>query len=105
MTKDIERLITEIRNRHEELTEKERKTYEMHLESLARFHMEPMDYPEVNEIDFPESIHVAYAVCHPECGTKEFIVEGGTQECQKCGGLMFRQETKEYKLKTKNIKA
>ncbi len=55
-----------------------------------------MDYP--NDVDpmFPESIHVAYAVCHPHCGVREFIVDGSTQECQHCGGHLFRTATHEY---------
>jgi hypothetical protein len=68
-----------------------------HLRSLARKE-EPMDYPEVSHVDFPEKILIAYAVCHPECGAREFIVDGSTQECQHCGGLMFRTEVAEYRL-------
>jgi len=58
------------------------------------------DYPEINEkeIKFPNEIYISYAVCAKECGRKEFIVDGSTQVCQKCGGLMFRTETKKYKL-------
>ena len=67
-----------------------------HLRSLARWHEEPLDYPDVSDITFPEIIAVAYAVCHPECGVAEFIVDGSTQECQQCGGLLFRSETTEY---------
>ena len=26
----------------------------------------------------------------------QFIVEGGTQECQHCGGLLFRTEGRTY---------
>lgn len=68
-----------------------------HLRSLAHWEQDARDYPEVIA-EFPETIDIAYAVCHPECGVKEFIVEGSTQECQSCGGLMFRVETREYKL-------
>jgi len=70
-----------------------------HLKALARFNAEPNDYPKVEKVEFPQSIQVAYAVCHPECGCRELIVDGGTQECQRCGSLMFRTEVKEYKLK------
>ena len=97
MKKDIEDLITGIRHRYEELTEKEKRAYEKHLASLARFHNEPMDYPDITEIEFPKDIHVAYAVCHPDCGAKEFILDGSTQRCHYCGGEMFRTETRRYK--------
>lgn len=70
-----------------------------HLMALARFNAQPNDYPQVEKVEFPQSMHVAYAVCHPECGCREFIVDGSTQECQRCGALMFRTEVKEYQLK------
>jgi hypothetical protein len=57
-----------------------------------------MDYPEVTA-NFPKAIHIAYAVCHPDCGTEELIVDGSTQLCQRCGRLMFRTEVKEYECK------
>jgi hypothetical protein len=69
-----------------------------HLRSLARWHREPQDYVDPGPAVFPASLPIAYAVCHPECGTAEFIVEGSTQECQHCGGLLFRMETREYTL-------
>lgn len=56
------------------------------------------EYPEVDGIDFPKEIFVAYAVCGKECGNKEFIVDGQTQVCQYCGKLMFRTEVKKYLL-------
>ena len=48
------------------------------------------DYPVVKNIEFPEFIQVAFAVCTKSCGTREFIVDGSTQRCQYCGNLMFR---------------
>ncbi len=69
------------------------------LKAIARWNEEPNDYEEPKEIKFPESIHIAYAVCHPECGVHELIVDGSTQKCQRCGGLMFRTEIIEYKKK------
>ncbi len=57
-----------------------------------------MDYPKVIP-DFPKTLYVAYAVCHADCGVKELIVDGSTQECQRCGRLMFRSETQEYQRK------
>lgn len=56
-----------------------------------RFEAYPVEeYPEVNGIKFPEIIHIAYAVCGKDCGNREFIVDGQTQVCQRCGKLMFR---------------
>lgn len=83
----------------------EKRGFIDHLRSLARWHEEPMDYPEVSHMDFPENIFIAYAVCHPECGVAEFIVDGSTQECQHCGSLMFRTEVAEYSLVPKGEKA
>ncbi len=74
-----------------------RESFVAHLRSLARV-SEPLDYPDAGVVEFPQSITVAFAVCHPECGTREFIVEGSTQECQHCGGLMFRAEGASYAL-------
>ena len=54
-----------------------------------------MDYPDVTP-EFPETVHVAYAVSHPNCGRRELIVDGSTQECQRCGSNMFRVSTQEY---------
>ena len=71
-----------------------------HLRSLARWHQESTDYVDPGPVTFPITLPVAYAVCHPECGTAEFIVEGSTQECQRCGGSLFRMETREYTLLT-----
>jgi len=70
-----------------------------HLRHLALGEDEPMDYPDPGAVAFPETMPVAYAVCHPECGAREFIVDGSTQECQYCGGLMFRTEVREYVLR------
>ena len=56
------------------------------------------DYPEINSVDFPQEIYVAYAVCAKKCGNREFIVDGQSQVCQYCGGMMFRTEVKKYVL-------
>ncbi len=102
MTSKIEVLLNSIRRRYEAVTESYsdsiQEAFISHLESLTRWYDEPQDYPDVKDIPFPEKISVAYAVCHPECGVKQFIVDGGTQECQRCGSLMFRTEVKKYKL-------
>ena len=56
------------------------------------------EYPEVENVEFPNEIYIAYAVCGKECGVREFIVDGQTQVCQHCGNLMFRTEDKKYVL-------
>jgi len=56
------------------------------------------EYPEVKEVQFPEEIHIAYAVCGKTCGAKGFIVDGQTQVCDYCGKLMFRTEVRKYRL-------
>ena len=69
-----------------------------HLRHLTYHHEDgPMDYIDPGPIEFPDRLPVAFAVCHPECGRAEFVVEGSTQECQSCGGLMFRKETAWYR--------
>lgn len=95
---DVDELLSMIRRQYHELKlDKHRIRLAMHLRSLARYHNEPMDYPDITRT-FPDRVYVAFAVCHPECGVEEFIVEGSTQECQYCGGHMFRQETREYSI-------
>jgi hypothetical protein len=56
------------------------------------------DYPEVEDVDFPEEIYIAYAVCGKYCGNKEFIVDGQTQVCEYCGKQMFRTVVRKYVL-------
>jgi hypothetical protein len=69
-----------------------------HVQSLAKWQEEATDdYPNIDE-EFPQSIWLAFAVCLPECGGREFIVDGGSQECQHCGRLMFRRESKLYEI-------
>lgn len=102
MDKSIDDLIQKIREHAAKImTQKsssKRERFLMHLESLGHWENDPMDYPEAKP-DFPETVHVAYAVCHPNCGRKELIIDGSTQECQSCGQLMYRIDTKEYVLK------
>jgi len=97
--KDITEQLQAIKKRWEELPDNPdvRESFLFHLKSLSRFQNEPMDYLEVNEVEFPETINISYAVCHPECGIKEFIVDGSSQECQRCGGLSFREAIAEYR--------
>jgi hypothetical protein len=56
------------------------------------------DYLEVNSVEFPNEIHIAFAVCGKKCSNKEFIVDGQSQVCQYCEKLMFRTEIKKYQL-------
>ncbi len=94
---DLEKLFSAIEQRYLRLgdnTEK-RKAFLDHLSSLGTWEEDVQDYPKLS-CNFPEAIDVAFAVCHPTCATREFIVEGSTQECQRCGALLFRQETMKY---------
>jgi len=97
---ELDDLIVRIKKRYDEVgldkNPSKRERFVMHLQSLGHWEKDPMDYPEEATATFPESVHVAYAVCHPNCGRQEFIIEGSTQECQRCGGLMFRTTTQEY---------
>ncbi len=99
MDKKIEELIQRVREHAAKIMEhksaSKRERFLLHLESLGHWENEPNDYPE-SKPAFPETVHVAFAVCHPNCGRQELIVEGSTQECQRCGQLMFRVDSKEY---------
>jgi hypothetical protein len=97
---ELEQFIEHLRARYAALQPQSdtKRDFLAHLRSLARWHAEPQDYPEVSEIAFPDEITIAFAVCHPECGARELIVEGSTQECQSCGSLMYRTERKSYRL-------
>jgi hypothetical protein len=99
MENEIDIIFSKIKKQLSELPEGSNIKNDLisHLRSLARWYNEPMDYPEASNIDFPDTLDIAYAVCHPECGAKEFIVDGNTQECQKCGSLMFRTDVRSYK--------
>ena len=97
---EFETLISGLKNKFHELRpgSKQERAFLMHLASLARMYAEPMDYPEISEKPFPPTLPAAQAVCHPECGTSEIIVDGSTQECQNCGGTMFRTAIASYRL-------
>jgi len=98
MSDELEGLIAGIKVRYSQIRKGSDRedAFLSHLRSLGQRERDPMDYPDDVDPDFPESIYVAYAVCHPHCGVREFIVDGSTQECQHCGGLMFRTATREY---------
>jgi hypothetical protein len=97
---ELEASIAQIRARHAEIRKNSPRmdAFLMHLRSLGQWEQEPMDYPTVTA-NFPKVVHIAYAVCHPDCGTEELIVDGSTQECQRCGRLMFRAAVQEYERK------
>lgn len=48
------------------------------------------------EFVFPNEIFISYAVCRKECGNEEFIIDGSSQICKKCGHMMFRTAVKKY---------
>jgi len=96
---DIDPLLERIVARHQALQGNTNKLqrFLVHVRSLGHWENDPKDYPEIDR-DFPERIAVAFAVCHPDCGAEEFIVDGSTQECQHCGQLMFRRSVRWYNI-------
>jgi hypothetical protein len=100
MNSDLDTLLEAVRARHERFGPDDEGKQRLldHLRNLARMDEEPLDYDQGAMAGFPERVLVAFAVCHPECGRREFIVEGSTQACQRCGGLMFRTETRWYRM-------
>ena len=100
MPNSIDALLEKVKTRFSELRpdSSAQKNLLLHLESLARWNAEPMDYPPPSKV-FPSEVLIASATCHPECGAQEFIVDGSTQECQRCGGLMFRHSVASYSRK------
>lgn len=74
-------------------------------QNMADFEAYPLEkYPEVKEVSFPKELQIAYAVCSEECGRREFIVDGSSQVCQRCGKLMFRTEVRLYKFEEQKDK-
>ena len=104
MEDKLNSIFNEIKKRYSELQNScDKESLLKHLHAISQWNKEPMDYPEITNVAFPKDIHIAHAVCHPDCGTQEFIVDGSTQRCQRCGGLMFRGETEIYQLKEGKI--
>ena len=102
MANNLDTIFDELKIRYSELQNTcDKESFVKHLCAIALWNNEPMDYPEVSNVKFPEGLHIAHAVCHPECGVQEFIVDGSTQKCQKCGRSMFRGEVEFYSLKEK----
>jgi hypothetical protein len=56
-------------------------------------------YQKPGKVIFPRELPVAFAVCSEKCGTRQFIVDGGTQICENCGRSMFRLDVATYTLK------
>lgn len=54
------------------------------------------EYPEVNHVEFPKEISIAFAVCGKQCGSYGFIVDGSTEICEYCYKKMKKLETKKY---------
>ena len=59
---------------------------------------DPVDYPDAPAPVFPARITIAFSVCSRSCGSSAFLVDGGPQTCDFCGGLMFRSHLAEYAL-------
>jgi hypothetical protein len=97
---ELEASIARIRARYAEIRKSSSpmESFLLHLHSLGQWEQEPMDFPTVTA-KFPAVVHVAYAVCHPDCGREEVIIDGSTQECQRCGRLMFRTVVQKYERK------
>ncbi|MEP6756454.1 MAG: hypothetical protein ABJA67_13195 [Chthonomonadales bacterium] len=55
------------------------------------------DFPQDVEFKFLKYSYVAYAVCIANCGRSYFIVDGGPQICEACGGTTFRTLTATYR--------
>jgi hypothetical protein len=97
---DFEDMFSRIRVRYATIIKNSSRmeSFLLHLRSLGEWEEGRKENPE-ETAEFPQDIWIAYAVCYPDCGRMEFIVEGSTQECQRCGRLMFRTETQLYERK------
>jgi hypothetical protein len=96
MASDIEPLLDSIRQRWKHLAGAPvyRESLLLHLQSLGTDAIDRVS--EAENVTFPDRLSIAFAIC--KCGIREFIVDGSTQECQTCGGLMFRTEVADYEL-------
>ena len=96
--KNLNSLIEQIKRRHNELEGSSREnSFLLHLETMGSWEQEANWDTSIETPTFPETINIAFAICHPDCGAAEFIVDGSTQECQKCGRLMFRTAVHKYR--------
>jgi hypothetical protein len=91
---DWDQVFAGIRRRFDEVKVNPRRGQRFldHVFNLQKWEADGADYPSVTPV-FPDQVFVAFAVCHRDCGEEQLIVDGGTQECQRCGRNMFRVET------------
>ena len=96
----LDDLLDAVRRRYVELRASEHRQARLlaHLESPSHWEADTQDYPSPDTVPFPKRMRITYPACHPECGTREFIVEGSTQECRRRGALMFRTVGADYVL-------
>jgi hypothetical protein len=94
---ELDILIARIKARYAKIVKgtAQEESFLAHVRALGDWEREPRGYPDAVG-EFPETLPIAYAVCRPDCRTEQFIVEGSTQECQRCGRVMFRTATKDY---------
>jgi hypothetical protein len=104
MEKELQSIFDAIKKKYNNLNNPcDKKDFVNSLRMMSKWN-DSVNYPEIRgKIKFPETIHIAYAVCNTECGAKEFIVDGGTQRCQHDGGLMFRGPVRQYRLSSGKI--
>ena len=97
-------LLASIRNRYAELqggSPSRIENFLRHVENLSIWEADAtIDATLEGEAalaPFPLTLFVAFATCRADCGVAEFIVEGSTQECQRCGRLLFRHKSQKYR--------
>lgn len=57
------------------------------------------DYPDIEDIEFPDKLMISFAVCSKECGNWGFVVNDSQIICEYCGHRMKTLVSKIYKLK------
>lgn len=103
---ELEPLLEAIRRRFTQLTDDrcQRRVFINHLNTMACFGAEPVDYEEPEEAELPKELEIGFAVCHPACGNQAFVViDGGPQSCDCCGGTMLPVIIGTYRLKKKVV--
>lgn len=56
------------------------------------------DYPEIESVEFPKEINIAYSVCGKQCGVQQFIVDVSMQICEYCYRKMLKKRVRRYVL-------